>query len=148
MPKRVRDFVFPFLMITLGAQVLFNSSFSLLGIMYAFENNMLAEFLLVVAGYSILGVILVYMLRFTTSRDVYLDTLKATLLTVPLMGVMVLIGIQFYQSPKFIPILIGAVISAIIGGLYFIKKANWVYWLALVYVDILAVIIILFDIQI
>lgn len=148
MPKRVRDFVFPFLMITLGAQVLFNLGYSLLGISSAIESHRIPEFLLVAAGYIVLGILLVYMLRFTTTREVYWDTLKATLLTVPLMGFMIIIGIQFSDNGKWIQLLIGAALSVVAGSLFVVKKANWVYWLSLIYVDILALSIVLLNIQI
>lgn len=74
--------------------------------------------------------------------------IKTTYLTMPLMAVLIVEGIRFYEYSKWIPISIGAVIIA--GAVFFIymKKLSWLYYFATAYTGIVALIVVLFDIQI
>lgn len=61
---------------------------------------------------------------------------------------MLALGITFYESAKWLPISIGLALSIIAFAFLYIKKAPWVYFVTVLYVDILALWIVLFDIQI
>lgn len=75
-------------------------------------------------------------------------TIWATLLTVPLMAILVSIGIALYgQSDLVIALVGGAVILPLIGVCLW-KKWPWVYLLAVVYAGVLGLVIMLFDVQI
>lgn len=91
---RFRDYLFAIITIVVGGQVLFNVSFSMLGIPYAIENNMLPEAFLVMAGYSVAGALVWAMLRYTVDRRLYKDTIIAGFLTLPTMANHV--GIRYY----------------------------------------------------
>lgn len=145
---RFRDYLFAIITIVVGGQVLFNVSFSMLGIPYAIENNMLPEAFLVMAGYSVAGALVWAMLRYTVDRRLYKDTIIAGFLTLPTMAIMLALGITFYESAKWLPISIGLALSIIAFAFLYIKKAPWVYFVTVLYVDILALWIVLFDIQI
>ncbi len=145
---RLRDYVFAIITIVVGGQVLFNLAFSLLGLPYAISNNMLPEVFLVLAGYAVLGALVFAMMRYTVNRYLQKDTLISTALTLPLMGILLAVGIVFYESADWLPIAISIVISALYYAFVYIKKASWVYYFAMLYVDILAISVVLFDIQI
>lgn len=73
---------------------------------------------------------------------------KATYLTVPLMVVQVFIGIVLYEQSKFIIAAIAALmISAVILYMYK-KKLSWQYYFATLYVAVLGICIMVFNIQI
>lgn len=73
---------------------------------------------------------------------------KATYLTMPLMVLLVLEEIQFYQQPKWVPIGIGVVL---LGGVMFYlykKKLSWQYYFATIYPGLLALWVIIAEIEI
>ncbi|MFA7673471.1 MAG: hypothetical protein WCY62_06425 [Clostridia bacterium] len=74
--------------------------------------------------------------------------IKATYLTMPLMSVLIIIGIGFYEYSKWIPISIGAVIIAGTAFFIYMRKLPWLYYFATAYTGIVALIVVLFDIQI
>lgn len=81
-------------------------------------------------------------------RSKFNPLIKATYLTMPLMVVLILVGIQFYEQPQWVPIIIGAaIVLAIIVYLY-IKKLTWQYYVATLYTGMLALYIILSGIDI
>ncbi len=145
---RLRDYVFAMIAIVVGGQVLFNLSFSLLGLPYAIQNNLLPEAFLILAGYSVAGALVWAMFRYSINRKLYKSTVFATLFTLPLMGIMLAIGITFFESNKLIPLSIGLLVSILVYAFLFIRKAPWVYYFMMLYVDVLALMIVLFDIQI
>ena len=76
------------------------------------------------------------------------DLVKAAFLTMPLMVLLIILGISFYQQPTWVVALLGA---AIIGGVYFYiyrKKLVWYYSFSTLYVAILAFCIMIFRIEI
>jgi len=74
--------------------------------------------------------------------------LKAAYLTMPLMVVLVLGGIQTYQQPKWVPLGIGAVIVLVVLLYLYRKKLPWQYYFATGVTAIMALIVVLADIQI
>ncbi len=145
---RLRDVLLPIIVVTVGAQVLFNLVFSLLGLPYAIENHFIPEFLLVFAGYLVVAAVLWLMLRYSVKSTIYKTTLLATALSLPLMGVLISVGILLYGFDDWIILAVCATLSIIVYSLFYIKKASWIYWFTMLYVDILALIVVLFDIQI
>jgi hypothetical protein len=74
--------------------------------------------------------------------------IKATYLTMPLMVVLIVGGIRFFEYTKWVPISIGAAIIAGVVLFVYMKKLSWLYYFATAYTGIVALIIVLFDIQI
>ncbi|MBW7572009.1 hypothetical protein [Caproiciproducens faecalis] len=76
------------------------------------------------------------------------DLVKATYLTMPLMIVLVMVGLLFYQQAKFFIAAIGAlIVSAVLLYLYK-KKLSWQYYFATFYVAVLGLCIMIFNIEI
>lgn len=76
------------------------------------------------------------------------EIIKATFLTMPLMIVLVMAGISLYQQPKWMTAGIGAVI--ICSVLYYIhkKRLPWQYYFSTVYVAVLSLCAMIFNVQI
>jgi len=91
---------------------------------------------------------LILLISFFIFRSKFIPLTKATYLTMPLMVVLVLIGIQFYQQPQWVPILIGAVIISAMISCFYIIKLSWHYHFATLYTAALALFIILSGIDI
>lgn len=76
------------------------------------------------------------------------DTVKATFLTMPLMVVLVLTGIRFYQQPAWIIAGIGTVVvGAVLFYLHW-KRLPWVYYFATFYVVALALYVLILGVDI
>lgn len=146
--KLIRNYLVPVIVIIVGGQVLFNLAFSLLGIPYALQNKLIAEFFLVFFGYAILASLVLAFLTYAASKEVIKDTLWATLSSLPLIAICLASSMTLYGSSKILIISLILLISLIYGSILFIKKMKWFYFFALLYVDSLVVWIILFDIQI
>lgn len=72
---------------------------------------------------------------------------KATFLTMPLMIIIVLIGMTFYQT-KLLVAMIGAVFIGSVVLFLNKKKLPWQYYVATLYVTVLGIFIMAFNIQI
>lgn len=138
------------LVIVVGGFVLFNAVF----LLAAFVMNASTRVFGMPEGAApyFLSRVLFLILVFMISSGVFksrLNTLaKATFLTMPLMVVLVMVGMVLYQQPKFLQIGIGTlIISAAIYYLYK-KTLSWHYYFSVLYVAVLSLCIILFDIQI
>jgi hypothetical protein len=75
-------------------------------------------------------------------------TLYATLLTVPLMTLLVWIGITLYGQSDLVIAMAGAAVILPILAVCLWKKLPWVYPLAVTYVGVLGILIMVFDVQI
>lgn len=73
---------------------------------------------------------------------------KATYLTMPLMVVLIVIGIQFYQYAKWVPIIFGTVIIGVVVSYLFKRKLSWQYYFATAYTGLMALYIVLSGIDI
>lgn len=73
---------------------------------------------------------------------------KATYLTMPLMAMLIIEGIQFYKQPQWVPISIGAAIVLVVLLYLYKKKLPWQYYFASVYSGIVALLIVLLGIDI
>lgn len=136
------------LVIMVGGFILFNLAFvvfalivnlsiSILGLGAQSAPPVIARIL----GVIVLAVITWLGLKIKLKNEVFNHTLKATIITMPLMVIMVSIGITLYQQAQWIIILAGALI--IIPALYYVWKKNypWMYAFAIVYVALLALFI-------
>ncbi len=99
-------------------------------------------------GYAAIGLLDYLGLRLVSDHGQSKHTLRATLLTMPLMVLLVSIGITLYQQTDGIVLAVGgAVILAALIYLY-VKKLPWMYWFAVFYVAVVGVIIVVKDIEI
>lgn len=128
------------LVIVAGGFVLFTLAFLLTALV---TNAFISVFGMVRVGNPYgtgrwLTLLLILFLSWLVFRSKSNDTVKATVLTMPLMVVLVLTGISFYQQPTWIIAGIGAVV---IGAVLFYlhrKRLPWVYYFATFYVAALA----------
>lgn len=81
--------------------------------------------------------LLILFLSWLIFRSKINDTVKATFLTMPLMVVLVLTGIGFYQQPAWIVGIGAVVIGAVLFYLHQ-RRLPWVYYFATLYVAALA----------
>lgn len=97
---------------------------------------------LVIVGLSYLG------LRLIRGDSQIKHTLRATIITLPLMAFLIGIGIYLYgQSDFFILAVSGVVILLVLLYLY-LKKLPWMYWFAVLYVSLLGALVMIMDIDI
>jgi hypothetical protein len=85
---------------------------------------------------------------FLVEKKLRQHTINATLLTVPLMAILVFLGIGLYGQSDLVIAVAGAAVIVPILGFCIWKKVPWVYTLAVVYVGILGIVMMLFDVQI
>lgn len=76
------------------------------------------------------------------------DVIKATFLTMPLMVILVMTGLILYHQSKWMIAGVGAII--ICSALYYIykKKLSWLYYFSVLYVAVVALCIIIFNVEI
>jgi len=74
--------------------------------------------------------------------------IKATFLTMPLMVILVMVGISLYQQSKWMVAGIGAVIICFMLSYLYKKKLSWLYYFSTFYVVVLALCVMLFNVQI
>lgn len=129
-----------------GGFILFNLAFLIVALMV--PDNWKLQGLLVTAGYALAAIVLFVLLKWALDKQAFKHTLWATLLTLPLMTVLVLIGIALYGQSDLVIFAVGAVVLIPVYVILIRKKLPWVYWLAVVYITVLGLIIGMFDIQI
>lgn len=136
--------------IMLGGFILFNVAF----ILAAFVINGLIKIMGMHENASppfiskALYLILVFLISFGIFKSKLNTLIKATFLTMPLMVVIVMIGILFYRQTKFLVIAIGALIIGSVLFYLYKKKLPWQYYFATLYVAVLGLCIMAFNIQI
>jgi len=74
--------------------------------------------------------------------------IKATFLTMPLMVILVMVGISLYQQSKWMVAGIEAVIICVVLSYLYRKKLSWLYYFSTFYVVVLALCVMLFNVQI
>ena len=96
----------------------------------------------------VLFLILIILSSWFVFRSKLKDLIKATFLTMPLMVVLVMAGISLYQQARWMVGGIGAVI--IFAVLYYLykKKLSWLYYFSTLYVAIVALCVMLFNVEI
>jgi len=73
---------------------------------------------------------------------------KATVLQMPLMVTLVMLGISFYGQSMVLIIIMGIVVIGAVATFIAYRKLSWQYWFSTGYVGVLALGIMIFDIQI
>ena len=96
----------------------------------------------------VLFLILIILSSWFVFRSKLKDLIKATFLTMPLMVVLVMAGISLYQQARWMVAGIGAVF--IFSVLYYLykKKLSWLYYFSTFYVAIVALCVMLFNVEI
>jgi hypothetical protein len=93
-------------------------------------------------------IIIILIISWFVFRSRFNDLIKATFLTMPLMVILITGGISLYQHSKWLIAGIGALfISAVLFYLYKMKLSR-LYYFAVIYVAILALCVMIFDVQI
>jgi hypothetical protein len=93
-------------------------------------------------------IIIILIISWFVFRSRFNDLTKATFLTMPLMVILITGGISLYQHSKWLIAGIGALfISAVLFYLYKMKLSR-LYYFAVIYVAILALCVMIFDVQI
>lgn len=142
------------IVIVAGGFVLFNLAFLLAAVtMHACR---IAVTLL--GGYSVedmnpmscryVYVIIILLLSVFIFKSKFSTLIKATYLTMPLMVILILIGLLFYQQPQWLSIIVGAAIVLATIFFFYKKKLTWQYYIATLYTAMLALYIILSGIDI
>ena len=139
------------LIIAVGGFVLWNIAFILAALVMRVYMMVIGSF--EASGSAMLWkyllLIVVLLISFFILRAKKLKTLiKATYLTMPLMVLLILIGIQFWQQPKWVPITLGGAIVIIILFYLYKKKLTWQYYFATIFTASTALFVVLADIQI
>lgn len=141
------NYLIAMVVIIIGGFVLFNLAFLSLGIMSDF-NNIELDSLVIFGGYLISLIVLFGIAKYALSANLAKDTIIATLLTLPLMVIIVSIGIRMHLQPDYLIIGVCALVFLPIIIVMQRLKLSWVYWLACGYVMALGLLIMIFDIQI
>lgn len=138
-----------------GGFMLFNLAFVLYALLFSLPSLLSGQTenwvgsalpaMLVSGGLAIVLGLLVWVV---VDKKLRKPTIYATLLTVPLMAILVFLGIGMHGQPDWLIGLVGALMILPILGYCVWKKVPWVYTLAVVYVAILGVIMMVFDVQI
>lgn len=132
--------------IMFGGFILFNVGFTLFAVIVNLsdllsgqETFLTFNSLLLLGGQIVFLLLLFVVIKRVNKDDMAKHTIYATLLTLPMMTVLVFIGILFYQYSNMIILLIGSlfVIPALVYCVY--KKVPWVYTFSIIYVTLLAV---------
>lgn len=154
-PQRFLTILLPMLSVILGGFVLFNIAFLLFATlvnlpMWASGQDFQAalETVGILSGYSVMALAIGWGLKRFLDPLTYKHTLWATLLTMPLMTLLVVIGASMFEQPQWMVFGIGAliIVPALIFVLY--RKLPWMYALAILYVAVLGVFIVLTGIEI
>jgi hypothetical protein len=96
----------------------------------------------------VLYLLLISLISWFVFRSRLKDIIKATFLTMPLMVILVMVGISLYQQSKWMIAGIGAVIICAVLSYLYKKKLSWLYYFSTFYVVVLALCVMLFNVQI
>ena len=96
----------------------------------------------------ILYLLIIFLISWFVFRSRLNQIIKATFLTMPLMVILMMVGISLYQQSKWIVIGVGAVIICVMLSYLYNKKLSWLYYFSTFYVAVLALCIMLFNVQI
>ncbi len=133
-----------------GGYVLFLLAF----VVFAFVVNGLMALLGLPENASppAIGRVLAYLLILLVSWLIFRSRspvlVKATVLQMPLMVTLVMLGISFYGQSMVLIIIMGIVVIGAVATFIAYRKLSWQYWFSTGYVGVLALGIMIFDIQI
>lgn len=140
---RINNYLLPAIIIIIGGFILFNFAFILTALVIRAimlvmrtPENMPPPFF----G-RFVALFLILLISWLVFRSRINHTIKATVLTMPLMTILVLSGLFLYSMPQWTVYLAGAAI--ILAVLFFLykKKLPWVYYFATLFVAALGIFI-------
>ena len=146
----MKKYVLPMVVIVGGGFLLWNVAFMMLAGIAALERlvlkteGMSSPYGVSRAIYLVTILVITYLI-FRTKVE---DYIKATILTVPLISILVLIGMKCYTYPIWVSLLIGGGFLALIAFVSYLVKAKWVYYFATAYVGVIGLMIAVFQIEI
>jgi hypothetical protein len=135
------------LVIVIAGFLLFNIAFMLAALVINGVSRLAGT---QVPSYFGIGIfiIIILIISWFIFRSKLNDLIKATFLTMPLMVILITVGIILYQQSKWLIAGIGAVfIGAILFYLYKMKLSR-LYYFAVIYDAILALCVMIFDVQV
>jgi len=138
------------LVIIVGGFILFNLAF----LLAAFVINTTIRVLGMAQNEAppivgrVLYLLLIFLISWLVFRSRLNDIIKATFLTMPLMVILVMVGISLYQQSKWMIAGMGAVIICAVLSYFYKKKLSWLYYFSTFYVVVLALCVMLFNVQI
>lgn len=142
--------VLSILTIIIGGFILFNIAFMFAAVVMfgwmkimGMSDNFAPPFIS-----KVIYFILIVLISFGILKSKLNTLIKATYFTMPLMVVIVMIGIAFYQQSKMLIFTIGALIIGSVLFYLYKKKLPWQFYFATLYVAVLGICVIAFDIQI
>jgi hypothetical protein len=143
--NRLVGYILPAIVIMAGGFVLFNFAFIVFALIVNLSISLLGvdpqsapPILSRILGFFALIFITWLGFKINFKSESIKHTLRATLITMPLMAVLVAIGVMLYQQPQWMILLAGALVVA--PALYYVwrLKLPWMYHFAILYVTILA----------
>jgi len=138
------------LVIVVGGFILFNVAFLLAAIVINATMSVLGmtqnEAPPMVG--SVLYMLLFFLISWFVFRSQLVDIIKATFLTMPLVVILAMVGISLYHQSKWVIAGVGTmIISAVLYYLYK-KKLSWLYYFSTFYVVMVALFVMLFNVQV
>ena len=143
--NKLLGYILPAIVIMAGGFVLFNFAFIVFALIVNLSISLLGvnpesapPILSRLFGFLALIVITWIGFKFNFKSESVKHTLRATLITMPLMAVLVALGVMLYQQPQWMILLAGALVVG--PSLYYVwrLKLPWMYHFAILYVTILA----------
>lgn len=143
--NRLVGYILPAIVIMAGGFVLFNFAFIVFALIVNLSISLLGmdpqsapPILSRLLGFLALILITWLGFRINFQSESIKHTLRATLITMPLMAVLVAIGVMLYQQAQWMILLVGALV--VVPSLYYVwrRKLPWMYTFAIMYVTILA----------
>lgn len=148
--KKWQKNVLSALVIMFGGFILFNAAFLLAA--FVINASMSLMGMPQNAAPHVISRILYLVLIFLISLGIFkskLNTLfKATYLTMPLMVILVFVGLVLYQQSTFLIAIIGGIIIGAVLLYIYKKKLSWQYYFATLYVAVLGLYIMIFNVEI
>ena len=146
----MKKYALPMVVIVGGGFLLWNLAFVMLAGIAALERLVFRTGEMGATYGLARGIFLVLILLTTylIFRTKFPDFIKATVLTVPMISILVLIGMKCYMYPMWVSLIIGGGFLALIAFVAYLAKAKWVYYFATAYVGIIGLMIAVFQIEI
>ncbi|MDP2813084.1 MAG: hypothetical protein Q8S15_04045 [Erysipelotrichaceae bacterium] len=153
--KNISAMIVSALTIMLGGFVLFSIGFIVLAIIInGFQllgetpSGEVSSYFLAFAAYAVGAIALVFVAKWLLTKEQLKHTLWSAALTLLLMVVLVMIGIALYEQSDLIILLAGGFIIVPLLIYLYVKKANWTYLFATVYVACIGIYNVLMNVEI
>lgn len=139
------EYILPAILVMVGGFVLFNFAFIVFALIVNLSITLLGvdpqsapPILSRILGFSALIFITWVGFKLRFKSETVKHTLRATMITMPLMAMLVAIGVMLNQQPQWMILLAGALV--VVPVLYYVwrLKLPWMYHFAILYVAILA----------